>query len=140
MNRLGDDGLSTHYAAGGFCVAAKLSNIPFWGWGLRYMSPIAINPRIRREALRKIRKQGRQRLQEGFVVVVFPEGTRMAPNERRDYHPGGAWFAKQAGVPIVPVSVNSGRCWPKGSFLSVPDNHRQYWSGVFGDIHDDIGN
>ena len=62
------------------------------------MSPIAINRESGREALRKIRKQGRQRLQEGFVVVVFPEGTRMAPNERRDYHPGGAWFAKQAGV------------------------------------------
>ena len=100
-----------------FVLRQNLLNIPFWGWGLRYMSPIAINRESGREALRKIRKQGRQRLQEGFVVVVFPEGTRMAPNERRDYHPGGAWFAKQAGVPIVPVSVNSGRCWPKGSFF-----------------------
>ena len=89
-----------------FVLRQNLLNIPFWGWGLRYMSPIAINRESGREALRtrgiaKNKKQGRQRLQEGFVVVVFPEGTRMAPNERRDYHPGGAWFAKQAGVPIV---------------------------------------
>ena len=62
-----------------FVLRQNLLNIPFWGWGLRYMSPIAINRESGREALRKIRKQGRQRLQEGFVVVVFPEGTRMAP-------------------------------------------------------------
>ena len=104
-----------------FVLRQNLLNIPFWGWGLRYMSPIAINRESGREALRKIRKQGRQRLQEGFVVVVFPEGTRMAPND---------------AVIIIPAALGSPnrracrlcRCLSivvvvglKVLFLSVPD-------------------
>jgi len=91
--------------------------IPFFGWGLALMSPIAINRRRGLAALRAIAKKGAQRLAQGFWVVVFPEGTRVAPGERRAYQPGGAWLAAAAGVPVVPVAHNAGLLWPRNAFL-----------------------
>ena len=67
--------------------------IPFFGWGLALMSPIAIDRSRGVAALRSIARRGRERLEQGFWVVVFPEGTRVAPGERRDYQLGGAWLA-----------------------------------------------
>jgi len=91
--------------------------IPFFGWGLALMSPIAIDRRRGHSALRFMAKRGRQRLAQGFWVVVFPEGTRVAPGESRDYQIGGAWLAHASGAPVVPVAHNAGRYWPRNAFL-----------------------
>ena len=91
--------------------------IPFFGWGLALMSPIAIDRQRGLSALREVARQGRERLAQGFWVVVFPEGTRVAPGRRRKYQLGGAFLACHAGAPVVPVAHNAGRCWPRNSFL-----------------------
>jgi 1-acyl-sn-glycerol-3-phosphate acyltransferase len=91
--------------------------IPFFGWGLALMSPIAINRSRGMRALRTIARRGRERLAQGFWVVVFPEGTRVAPGAQRDYHPGGAWLASASGAPVVPVAHNAGLLWPRNAFL-----------------------
>jgi len=91
--------------------------IPFFGWGLALMSPIAINRGRGVAALRSIARRGRERLDQGFWVVVFPEGTRVAPGERRDYQIGGAWLAVESGAPVVPVAHNAGLFWPRNAFL-----------------------
>jgi len=94
--------------------------IPFFGWGLALMSPIAIDRSRGVAALRAIARRGQQRLDQGFWVVVFPEGTRVAPGESRDYQPGGAWLAAASGAPIVPVAHNAGLFWPRNAFLKRP--------------------
>ena len=94
--------------------------IPFFGWGLALMSPIAINRRRGMAALRQIARRGKLRLEQGFWVVVFPEGTRVAPGKSRKYQLGGAWLAAHAGAPVVPVAHNAGRLWPRNSFLKHP--------------------
>ena len=94
--------------------------IPFFGWGLALMSPIAINRANGRAALRDIARRGKERLAQGFWVVVFPEGTRVRPGQRREYQQGGAWLAAQCGVPVVPVAHNAGRLWPRNGFLKRP--------------------
>ena len=94
--------------------------IPFFGWGLALMSPIAIDRSRGVAALRSIARRGRKRLEQGFWVVVFPEGTRVAPGERRAYQLGGAWLAAASGAPIVPVAHNAGRVWPRNAFLKRP--------------------
>jgi 1-acyl-sn-glycerol-3-phosphate acyltransferase len=91
--------------------------IPFFGWGLALMSPIAIDRKRGLAALRAMATKGAQRLAQGFWVVVFPEGTRVAPGERRAYQPGGAWLAAAAGAPVVPVAHNAGLLWPRYAFL-----------------------
>jgi 1-acyl-sn-glycerol-3-phosphate acyltransferase len=91
--------------------------IPFFGWGLALMSPIAIDRRRGVAALRSIARRGQKRLEQGFWVVVFPEGTRVAPGESRDYQPGGAWLAAASGAPVVPVAHNAGLFWPRNAFI-----------------------
>jgi 1-acyl-sn-glycerol-3-phosphate acyltransferase len=94
--------------------------IPFFGWGLALMSPIAINRGRGVAALRSIARRGRERLEQGFWVVIFPEGTRVAPGERREYQIGGAWLAAESGAPVVPVAHNAGLFWPRNAFLKRP--------------------
>jgi 1-acyl-sn-glycerol-3-phosphate acyltransferase len=94
--------------------------IPFFGWGLALMSPIAIDRSRGVAALRSIARRGRERLEQGFWVVIFPEGTRVAPGERRAYQIGGAWLAAASGVPVVPVAHNAGLFWPRNAFLKRP--------------------
>ena len=94
--------------------------IPFFGWGLAMVSPIAIDRRARGRALRQMIEQGGDRLARGFFVIVFPEGTRVAPGSRGRYRPGGAILAKETGAAILPVAHNAGLCWPRHTFLKRP--------------------
>jgi 1-acyl-sn-glycerol-3-phosphate acyltransferase len=84
------------------------------------MSPIAIDRSRGIKAMRAIARRGKERLGQGFWVIVFPEGTRVAPGARRKYQLGGAWLAAHAGAPVVPVAHNAGRFWPRNSFTKYP--------------------
>ena len=103
-----------------FVLKKSLLHIPFFGWGLAAFSPIAIDRGAGREALKQIEAQGKERLSQGFWVLVFPEGTRVAPGEMGNYQVGGPWLAVKAGVPVVPVAHNAGRLWPKNAFIKHP--------------------
>ena len=94
--------------------------IPFFGWGLAMLSPIAINRGSGSKALRQLAEQGRERLNAGFYIVVFPEGTRVAPGQRGAYHPGGAWLTVKTGALALPVAHNAGECWRKNAFIMRP--------------------
>lgn len=98
----------------------ELLRLPLFGWGLAMTSPIAIDRSAGREALKQLVEEGRQRMAQGFWVVVFPEGTRMKPGERGKYNIGGAWLATHAGVPALPVAHNAGEFWGKNAFLKYP--------------------
>jgi len=84
------------------------------------LQPIAIDRKNLRQSLQKIIEQGKQRLAEGNWVVIFPEGTRVNPGEKKRYGVGGAMLAAQSGYPVVPVAVNSGKFWPPKSFVKRP--------------------
>jgi 1-acyl-sn-glycerol-3-phosphate acyltransferase len=84
------------------------------------LSPIAIDRSSRREALQQLIEQGRQRLQSGFSIVIFPEGTRIAPGRRGKYRPGGARLAVQTSTLVLPVAHNAGEVWPKKAFVKRP--------------------
>ncbi|MFN4312638.1 MAG: lysophospholipid acyltransferase family protein, partial [Ferrovibrio sp.] len=103
-----------------FVLKRELLQIPFFGWGLAMTSPIAIDRSAGREALKALEEQGRQRLAQGFWVVVFPEGSRMPPGQKGKYNVGGAWLAVKAGVPVLPVAHNAGRLWGKNAFIKRP--------------------
>lgn len=101
-------------------IKRELLWIPFFGWAFRLLSPIAIDRSAGREALKQIVAQGRAKLEQGFWVLVFPEGTRVAPGEKGRYGIGGSWLAAETGAPIVPVAHNAGEVWPKNAFVKRP--------------------
>ncbi|QKT05007.1 1-acyl-sn-glycerol-3-phosphate acyltransferase [Ectothiorhodospiraceae bacterium 2226] len=94
--------------------------IPVFGWGLALLRPIAIDRSAGRRALAQIIERGRRRLEQGIWVVVFPEGTRVAPGTRGRYGIGGAMLAARSGVPVVPVAHNAGEFWPRNGFRKRP--------------------
>jgi 1-acyl-sn-glycerol-3-phosphate acyltransferase len=102
----------------------ELTWIPFVGWGIRMLRAIAIDRGAGGTAVRQLIEQGRRRLAEGVWVVVFPEGTRMAPGQTRRYGVGGAALAVDAGVLIVPVAHNSAYFWPRRGWLKKPGTIR----------------
>lgn len=94
--------------------------VPFFGWGLALLEPIAIDRKSRREAMRQLLEQGEERLRDGRWVVIFPEGTRVAPGQKKPYQKGGAILAEKTGYPVVPVAHNAGEFWPRRSFIKRP--------------------
>ncbi len=98
--------------------------VPFFGWGLKILSPIAIDRSAGRSALRQVVKQGKEKLLEGVWVMIFPEGTRMAPGQHRRYGLSGAVLAVESGRSIVPVAHNAGDFWPRRGFLKKPGTVR----------------
>jgi 1-acyl-sn-glycerol-3-phosphate acyltransferase len=103
-----------------YLLKRELLWLPFFGWGLALMSPISIDRARGTAALRQLVRRGRERLAQGFWVVVFPEGTRVAPGERRKYQLGGALLAEHSGAPVVPVAHNAGLLWPRNAFVKRP--------------------
>ena len=97
--------------------------IPFFGWGLAMMSPIAIDRAKGRTALRQLARLGKERIAQGFWVVIFPEGTRVTPGTQRKYQSGGAWLAVQTGAPVVPVAHNAGVLHQRRDFATVKARH-----------------
>lgn len=98
----------------------ELLAIPFFGWGLAMLSPIAIDRKAGKEALRQIVAQGAARIRQGFWVMIYPEGTRVKPGEIGRYGIGGAWLATHANAPVLPVAHNAGEVWPRHSFIKHP--------------------
>ena len=98
----------------------ELLRVPFFGWGLATVKPIAINRSEKREALKKILDEGCKRLADGLCVLVFPEGTRTACGHVGRYARGGADLAHRANVPLLPVAHNAGECWPSKQFIKYP--------------------
>jgi 1-acyl-sn-glycerol-3-phosphate acyltransferase len=94
--------------------------VPFFGWGFAMLWPIAIDRKGGTRTLRQMAEQGRQRLDAGFYIVIFPEGTRVAPGQRGAYHPGGAFVATKTGALVTPVAHNAGECWRKNAFVKRP--------------------
>ena len=94
--------------------------IPIYGWGLATMEPIAIDRDSAVKSFRQIIDQGCDRLSKNIWVVIFPEGTRVAPGETRNYLPGGGLLAEKSGCPVVPVAHNSGYFWPRNSLIKTP--------------------
>ena len=94
--------------------------IPFFGWGLALTSPIAIDRKAGKAALKQIVAQGKARIQQGFWVTIFPEGTRVKPGETGRYGIGGAWLASHTGTAVLPIAHNAGEVWPRHSFIKHP--------------------
>jgi 1-acyl-sn-glycerol-3-phosphate acyltransferase len=97
----------------------QLLSIPFFGWALSLIEPIAID-RNKSSSVKQLLEQGKLRLQQGRWVIIFPEGSRIAVGETGRYSRSGAVLAKETGYSIVPIAHNAGVMWPKNAFVKKP--------------------
>ncbi|MBB3197241.1 lysophospholipid acyltransferase family protein [Roseateles terrae] len=98
----------------------ELIYVPFFGWAMARLDMIHIDRSKRSEAWSKVAAQGKRLAAQGTWVIMFPEGTRVARGTAGDYKTGGTRLAVETGQPVVPIAVNSARCWPRKSFLLRP--------------------
>lgn len=99
----------------------QLTNIPLWGRIARRHGAIFIDRAGGATALREMVKAARaMSAAEGRPVIIFPEGTRANRGKRPPLQSGFAGLYKLLGLPLVPVAVNSGRCFPRDTMKAYP--------------------
>lgn len=94
--------------------------IPFVGWGLALLRPIAINRDEGHRGVNQVIEQGSARLAAGLWVIIFPEGTRVIAGDTRKFGVSGALLATTTGKLVVPLSHNAGTFWPRRGFVKKP--------------------
>lgn len=102
----------------------ELMYVPFFGWAISMVKPIAIDRSNPKTALRQVARQGHERLREGCWVLIFPEGTRVPVGQVGKFSRGGAALAVNAGLPVLPVAHNAGAFWPKDGWAKRPGTIR----------------
>jgi 1-acyl-sn-glycerol-3-phosphate acyltransferase len=103
-----------------FVLKRSLLFVPFFGWALGLMQMIPIDRSQGKNAFQKVVAHSRKRLAGGQWIIMFPEGTRILVGQKGKYKSGGTRLAIETGVPVVPIALNSGECWPKNSFVKKP--------------------
>jgi 1-acyl-sn-glycerol-3-phosphate acyltransferase len=98
----------------------ELLKIPFFGWTISTLSPIAINRKDRSGSMAQILLQGAKKIQQGFWIMLYPEGTRVAPGKNISFKLGAGRIATTLKLPIIPVSHNAWYILPKHSFCLYP--------------------
>lgn len=94
--------------------------IPFFGWALFLLRPIAIKRANPGGAIRQVLKLGKQRLKEGNNIVIYPEGTRSKSGDILSFKTSGAAVAKAGKAPVLPIRHNAGQHWPVDKFIKTP--------------------
>ncbi len=108
------------FHAPGFVVKRELLWIPLFGWYIQRTGCIPIDRKGGASALKRMIAGARNAIGDGRHIIIFPEGTRVAPGQRRPYHPGVGAIYRQLGVPVVPVALNSGLFWGRRTFIKKP--------------------
>lgn len=98
----------------------ELKKVPMFGWGIATLEPIFIDRQAVRQALKQVVVDGKARLDAGRWVLIFPEGTRVAPGSKQRYTVSGGLLAEKSGYPVVPVAHNAGLFWPRRSIKKLP--------------------
>jgi 1-acyl-sn-glycerol-3-phosphate acyltransferase len=105
-----------------YVLKRELMWLPLFGWYMWKAGLIPIDRSARMAALARMTTRTRQALTGAppRQVVIFPEGTRRPPGAEPSYKPGIVHLYNKAGVPCVPLALNSGLFWPRRSLLRLP--------------------
>ena len=103
-----------------FVFKKELLMIPFFGWAIGKLNMIHIDRKQKTKAWNKVAAQGKAFMEQDHWVILFPEGTRTARGQQGTYKKGASRLAVATQVPIVPIAITSGRCWPRHVFVKKP--------------------
>jgi 1-acyl-sn-glycerol-3-phosphate acyltransferase len=101
-------------------MKSELGRIPLWGRLTRVYGILHVDRDGGGTALRQLLRSAQEAVAEGRPIVIFPEGTRVAPGESPPLEAGFAGLYRSLGLPVVPVALDSGRIWPRRRFVKRP--------------------
>jgi 1-acyl-sn-glycerol-3-phosphate acyltransferase len=102
-----------------FKWVSKIENfrVPVIGWNMALNGYIPLR-RGDRESVLQMLEACRRTLAEGNSIMMFPEGTRSATGELRDFKPGAFELALDARRPVLPIVIRgTGDALPKRGFV-----------------------
>ncbi len=105
-------------------VKRELTWIPFFGWALKAMDAIALNRGTGRKAINQLVQESRKSMDDGRILMLFPEGTRVPPGQTKPFKLGGAIVSQQTGYSVLPIAHNAGEYWPRHSWIKWPGTIR----------------
>lgn len=117
--------LKLHHLFGDPTIVAKqaLLNIPLFGKFMRKLDVIAINRDNKEEAMKSLINGANRMKEQKRPIVIFPQGTRVSVQttiNQKPYKGGIAKMYQSAGMPVVPLALNSGMFWARNSFFKKP--------------------
>lgn len=95
----------------------ELADIPGWGWVAKRYGVIPVDRDGGAGALRRMLKAGQEAVSAGRPLAIFPEGTRIPSGQHPPLQAGFAGLYRAFGIPVVPIALDSGRLWPRGSII-----------------------
>ncbi|MEM7693850.1 MAG: lysophospholipid acyltransferase family protein [Pseudomonadota bacterium] len=105
---------------GAIIIKKELAQIPLYGAYAKHYGMIPVDRSAGAAALKQLAVDAKDRIEKGFQIVIFPEGTRQAVGAPPEYKPGTLFLYDKLKVPLVPVALNSGVFWPRDSFARYP--------------------
>ncbi|HWD30684.1 lysophospholipid acyltransferase family protein [Pseudomonas caricapapayae] len=105
--------LSAYFSPLSQVLKRELLYVPFFGWAMAMLRPIAIDRDNPKAALKQVASEGDKLLKDGVWVLIFPEGTRVPFGQIGKFSRGGTALAVNAGLPVLPIAHNAGKFWPK---------------------------
>ena len=106
-----------------FILKKELLNIPLFGWYLRKIGSIAIvRETTTKENLNFFDKVKEKVEKSKRPLLIFPHGTRVKLEDQPPFKKGVGRIYKALNLPCVPVAHNTGKVWPKNSFMKYPGN------------------
>jgi 1-acyl-sn-glycerol-3-phosphate acyltransferase len=106
--------------AGKFVMKAELMYAPFLGQYARKIGCVPVNRGKRGAAIARMKADVAAGAAEAGQLIIYPQGTRVAPGVKAAYKVGTGLLYEQLSQPCYPVATNVGVFWPKRGILRKP--------------------
>jgi 1-acyl-sn-glycerol-3-phosphate acyltransferase len=103
-----------------FILKRELMRVPLFGWYMAKMNVVPVDRGKGSEALASMAKNSAPQYKEGRNIVIYPEGTRRTPGAEPHYKFGITYLYDALQATVLPIALNSGLFWPKGSLTVHP--------------------
>jgi 1-acyl-sn-glycerol-3-phosphate acyltransferase len=105
---------------GKYIMKKELKHLPFLGWYAWLSGCISVDRGKRGAAIKGMLEAVAKGKKDGGQLIIFAQGTRVAPGLKRPYKIGAALLYQELNQGCVPVAVNVGVFWPRRSMLRKP--------------------
>jgi 1-acyl-sn-glycerol-3-phosphate acyltransferase len=103
-----------------YVIKRELLRVPLFGALCRLAGMIAVDRTAGADAIRSLLRAADSAVARRRQIVIFPEGTRVAPGAHIAFQPGVAALATRTRLPVIPVATDSGHCWGRRAFRKMP--------------------